>query len=434
MRKKFLMFTAVILAFASFSVFVRSQDANATPDINITICHRGDNTKQPYGPKSSSVDRDSIVKDSGHSEHTGKLASSEAVAEAIKHDGKKWGDIIPPFQYVDSSHHKQDFPGLNYNTIGQAMLANNCQYVLTTPSPVTFTDPTCDVNGTYTIPVTTGIDYKIDGNVIASGTYNNIANGGSVTVIAVAKTGYTINSSATASWSHSFTAPDEDICHPDVTVVPEAVSFVDPTCETDGTYTIPSTVGVKYYIDDSEVLAGEYSIDEDTTLTINAVAEDGYVIDGATTKEWSHSFEIPTIDECVQGVASVTPAPVVFTASTCDTLGYYTITGTTGVEYYVDGQVVAAGKHTVANGKTVVVTAVADTELGYEIKEGATNQWSYTFTAKTDCVLGASTDEPSVLPETSGDSTAVGLTLLTVISGFVVSLGAIARRIFARQI
>lgn len=61
-----------------------------------------------------------------------------------------------------------------------------------TAKPVAFTQPTCDKQGSYTIPVNPDyvqpdysdiVDYKIDGKVVEAGTYN-AENGSTVTVTA----------------------------------------------------------------------------------------------------------------------------------------------------------------------------------------------------------------------------------------------------------
>jgi hypothetical protein len=255
----------------------------------------------------------------------------------------------------------------------------------------------------------------------------------------VANAGYTIDGAATSQWSHTFHIPTAEECTQGVeSVTPEVVTFVNPNCEIDGSYTIPTKTGVKYYVDDevAATAAGTYPITADTSITITAVADEGYIIADGATYQWSHVFDFPTAEECVLGTQSVTPAAVTFTAPTCSALGYYTITGTTGIKYYVDNQIVTSGKHTVQNGKTVTITAVADES--YEIKAGATNQWSYTFTAPTNCdgsgsILGTSTTNPTTLPATNGDSTLANIVSLSIITIVVMLLGAIARRITVRQ-
>lgn len=522
MRRKILIFISLILAFANSAALMTRDLVAAGVDYgnpNITICHARNDVKQPYGPSSITVDSDSIVKEHGHSSHDGPLATSESIAQILKDAHEDWGDIIPSFHYG----HDHYFEGLNYNTTGQAMLANDCQYVSTvtpaavsfidstcqvrngsyiipttvgvkyykgatlltkgatysvtsnqtititavadgtgyqfpagattswshefvlktdadcvlgdqsvTPAPVTFVNPNCDIDGSYTIPTTTGVKYYIGVNVVAAGTYD-VTSDKTITVTAVADTGYSIKPGADYQWSNTFTFPTYEQCHPDKTVIPAEVTFVNPSCEANGSYTIPTKTGVKYYNGADLVTAGTYPITSNTTLTITAVADEGYVIDVEADSKWTHTFTFPTVEQCVQGATSVTPTAVTFTAPTCTVQGFYTVPTTTGVKYYVDDKVVTAGNHSVANGTTIKVTAIAD--LDYEIKAGATNQWTYTFTAPTNCggqgqVLGTTI---TTLPVTSGDSSIATVTILSILAGIVVIITAIGRSLLTKR-
>ena len=70
----------------------------------------------------------------------------------------------------------------------------------TTPAAPTFTDHG-DSAGTYTIPTTSGVTYKVGGAAKPAGTYNA---SGSTVVTAVATLGRVITSGATTSWSHTY--------------------------------------------------------------------------------------------------------------------------------------------------------------------------------------------------------------------------------------
>jgi hypothetical protein len=96
------------------------------PPGKVTICHRDNNAKQPYGPKPITLAEQGAV--NGHGDHTGPIATSVAVAEALKAQGQFWGDIIPPIPDLN-------FPGLNWPA-GQAILAAGCQ-VPGPPPPTT---------------------------------------------------------------------------------------------------------------------------------------------------------------------------------------------------------------------------------------------------------------------------------------------------------
>ena len=85
------------------------------PD-TITICHASDSDTNPYNLEHPSRTADA----GGHAGHTGPVWHL-----GLKSDGIAWGDIIPPFDYVGGH-----FPGLNWDTIGQAFFANDCELVV----------------------------------------------------------------------------------------------------------------------------------------------------------------------------------------------------------------------------------------------------------------------------------------------------------------
>lgn len=110
----------------------------------VTICHRTNSVTNPYNKievAKSAVDGEG---ENDHTQHTGPVATSEAVAQALKDEKEKWGDIIPD--------------GLNWEE-GQAIFENDCKFVpeeepnptpnpsptptpSPTPAPVTITTPT----------------------------------------------------------------------------------------------------------------------------------------------------------------------------------------------------------------------------------------------------------------------------------------------------
>lgn len=436
MYKKILILASLVLVFAGLSAVLPSKRTWAKSDV--TICHRSNSATNPYQVltvSQSSVD--GIAGNSGNEadhfgEHTGPLASSESVAEGYKKNKIEWGDIIPPIPDVHS--------GLNWTMAGQAIYNNDCNYTTEViPAVVTFVASTCDVrNGSYTIPSTTGVDYYVgdDTEPTAAGTYQ-VDTDQTISITAVAKAGYNIKEGAAYHWSYLFHIKTNEECRqPATKVTPADVTFIDSTCENKGaSYTIPTTTGVKYYVNGSEIAAtaGLHSVTEDTSITVQAIADTGYEIESGSTDVWSHGFHIKTTEECVLGVESVTPLAPTFTAPTCDSQGYYTIPEITGVKYYVDGKIVNKGNHKVANGTAIIINAVA--EEGFEIAEGATNQWNYTFTAPLNCgggkgsVLGATT-----LPNTGGDSTAASVAIVTGTVAFITVLGAAIRSFVTRRI
>jgi hypothetical protein len=237
-----------------------------------------------------------------------------------------------------------------------------------TPTGVTFID-LCGVrNDVYVIPATTGVDYQVGGVTQTDGNHNG---SGSVTVTAVAQTGYSLT--GTTSWSHTFT----DV--PCVqTVTPAPVSATDVCGVDNDTYFIPTVAGVTYEDAQNHVLpAGTNHYTGGNTFTVHAVANQGYALTGTTS--WNLVF---TNEACPCGCNdhTVTADQPTFHDVCGLTRDSYTIPSTEHVSYYVNGSQAAspAGKYYVHTIGTVTIKAVAD--QGYTLTGDST--WSHDFTNK----------------------------------------------------
>ena len=223
------------------------------------------------------------------------------------------------------------------------------------PLPVLFTDEDGTASDNFTIPEVTGVEYLIDGNVVAAGTYPG---SGTVTVAARALKKYVLAGGSAAEWTHTFKATP-------FVVTPAPVVFTDVDGTKDDTYTVPATAGVEYLVGGNVVAAGTHPGSGTITVTASAITD--YVLADGATSEWAHEFKATPF--------VVTPAPVVFTDVDGTKDDTYTIPATAGVEYLVGGNVVAAG--TYPGSGTVTVTAKAITD--YVLAEGATTEWSQVF-------------------------------------------------------
>lgn len=206
MNKRITLGASLVLAFASLIGLVQTQQTSAVSVDNedkVTICHRTNSTSNPYNQ--NDVALDSVNGDGGndngngdHSKHLGPVWDANTNYPA-PHNGDQWGDIIPPVPGRPN--------GLNWTAAGQAIYNNGCNYA---PANVTFTDPTCEALGTYTIPESEGFTYSINKDVTAAGEYT-APNGSTVTIIVHALEGYELDG-ATSEWTHTFTAPAEADC------------------------------------------------------------------------------------------------------------------------------------------------------------------------------------------------------------------------------
>ncbi|WP_452176640.1 ThuA domain-containing protein [Georgenia satyanarayanai] len=157
-----------------------------------------------------------------------------------------------------------------------------------------------------------------------------------------------------------------------VVVTPTAVTFTDAAGTDADTLTIPAVDGVEYLVNGEVTEAGTYPASGAVTVTARAL--EGFVLAEGATAEWTFTF---TDDEEPQPV-EVTPAPVTFSDEDGTADDTYTIPATAGVEYLVDGVVTAAG--TYDGSGTVTVTARA--LEGFVLAEGATAEWSFTFSTE----------------------------------------------------
>ena len=226
-------------------------------------------------------------------------------------------------------------------------------YTFTNIVQVSATEPTAvDTYGTaddtYTIPTVTGVEYRVDGEAVAPGTYPG---SGTVQITAVATAGYEL----TGPSSFTFTFTNIQL-----------VSATEPTWydtygTAEDTYTIPSVTGVQYSVGGSPVAAGTYP--GTGTVVVSAAATTGYELSGAS------SFTYAFTD--IRLVSATEPTWYDTYGTADDT---YTIPSVTGVQYSVGGSPVAPGTYP-ASG-TVVVDAAAT--AGHELS-GA-SQFTHTFT------------------------------------------------------
>ncbi|HEV7951130.1 MAG TPA: hypothetical protein VGP24_15300, partial [Glaciihabitans sp.] len=280
-----------------------------------------------------------------------------------------------------------------------------------TPESVAFVNSAGTAEDTYTIPSVKGVRYRLDGKDVPAGTYTGT---GSITVTAVAETGYTFTPDAVTEWQFTFTSDDS---RPDLSVPPSLVSFkrTSPDVVRHGdtisfdwqVKNVPVThvmfylrdrLGNLVYVrwDGEKAFNGTASLTVDETkiasgdLTLWDVGLGtgttglSYIDDGTISKSPSglQDPEPAILDFKAAGLHlspttpyQATPAPVVFTDQDGTAEDTYTIPPTDGVDYQIGGKTVEAGTHAAAG--TVTVTAKAKTDY---VLTGTT-EWAATFKA-----------------------------------------------------
>jgi LPXTG-motif cell wall-anchored protein len=277
-------------------------------------------------------------------------------------------------------------------------------------------------DGSIAIPEQQGVDFYVDDAKIL---YSSIpiAQGTARTVTAVAQDGYTLT--GTTSWT--FSNPSLSCLVPVTPVDPTVVAST--TCEVEGTFTIPETTGIRYLLDGTPIAAGTYPGPKTGTLT--AAALDGYVLSTSTTVRtlsdpgWSFALNLAAATVCEPDapVVVIPVAPTSDPSQTCEVEGTYTIASTTGIEYLLDGTVVAAGTYTGPKSGTITARALE----GYQLSDP---EWSATLS-----LTEATTCPASVLPQTGSTGSTAGIATggaLALLVGF--ALIAVASRRAAEDI
>jgi serine protease len=253
----------------------------------------------------------------------------------------------------------------------------DCDVEVTPVAPVVNQSTTCDVEGSYTIPSTEGVDYYVGGVLKAPGTYSGPIN---ATVTATAKDGYELDN---PEWSAPIVIAAAEKCP--VRVTPESPTVLQSeACEVEGSFTVPTTGGVEYLLGD-QVVTG--TVTGPVTGTLTARALPGHVL---TNPEWSYSIDIPAAEDCPVEVVPV--EPTVVQSEVCEIEGTYTIPATTGLQYLLDDEPIAAGDYTGPVDGVVTAQALP----GYVVSSDG--PWSYDLVVApaADCPPTATPVAPTV--------------------------------------
>jgi hypothetical protein len=180
-------------------------------------------------------------------------------------------------------------------------------------------------------------------------------------------------------------------CQQDTPTTPAIATFNDACGTVNDTYTIPTTIGVKYSVGNISTVAGTYP--GSGTIVATVLADNGYVLQGTIT--WQYTFT----DVACPSTEVAPTAPSMYDL-TCEKDGSYTIPEKTGITYKVDSIVTAAGTYNVPSAKTIVITAEAN--QGYILDGQAT--WTFTFHSPEGC---EQTPPSDVCPNIDGVQTQV---------------------------
>ncbi len=207
---------------------------------------------------------------------------------------------------------------------------------------------------TYTIPDQPGVVWKVGGAVVAPGTHT--AGHGTVTAVPSAADG-TVELTSTPTMVAPFV----------LTPVPVPAVVLDAASRT---LTVPARQGVRYLLDGEPVSEGRYPLGT-VRVDVTAVpALPRFQLTGTTV--WSADWRI----------AVTPPAPQRNPAT-----GAVVVPRITGLEYLLDGEVVAGGTEVFGTATSVVSARPAD--RFHRLTPGVTAQW--TFDARPAAGVGAPT-------------------------------------------
>jgi len=174
---------AVVLSLTAVVSMYVLRPGTASADSNkLIVCSATDSDGNPYSQTSANGNV-----------QTGPIWNSTLKAQRIK-----WGDIIPPTAAYPN--------GLNWTGQGQAIYNNGCN--LPTGVAITATQPPVippmrfNQYYIFTFVAPDHYHYEVNGQVLSSG-QSFAANGSTITVTAVADSGYVF--SGTSSWDYTLT-------------------------------------------------------------------------------------------------------------------------------------------------------------------------------------------------------------------------------------
>ena len=102
-----------------FVVFIQPAASQSNDnEKKVRICHATSAEKNPYVSNEPAIANNGDL-NGGHLDHSGPVFPAA-----------DWGDIIPPYEYVDDKGVTRIFPGYNWTPRGQAIWENGCEAAL----------------------------------------------------------------------------------------------------------------------------------------------------------------------------------------------------------------------------------------------------------------------------------------------------------------
>jgi hypothetical protein len=104
----------VLAGLVCLSVVGIGPAASESNEKQVRICHASSSGSNPYVSEETAIANNGDLQ-GGHLDHKGPVFPAA-----------DWGDIIPPYTYVDANDTTQIFPGYNWTPEGQAIWEYGC--------------------------------------------------------------------------------------------------------------------------------------------------------------------------------------------------------------------------------------------------------------------------------------------------------------------
>jgi hypothetical protein len=298
-------------------------------------------------------------------------------------------DIVPPFDYIKHGH-TINFPGLNWDAHGKAILKKGC-HEMTVPSvataSVSFIDPTC-----------TAAQQLVLGDVV-NATWGQVSDPDGpddYTVTATANNGAQFAGGLSTLTFHGELNPIDNGPSCATAIATAAVSFTDATCAAGASVVLGEVVNATW----GEITDPEGSDDYTVTATANTGAQFAGGLSELTFHGELDGVIDPLDPRCQLPTEALVLPVVAFTQFTCDSDGSMTLGVANGydpthVTFTVNGVAgILSGTYVVTKAGTTTVTAQPVPPNGLEPRWVTPAAFTFAIPSAVDCGVVTSTSGP----------------------------------------
>ncbi len=160
-------------------------------------------------------------------------------------------------------------------------------------TPVITVDYNCETFGTITLSDVEGVIYSIDGEQVEPGTYSGFGLTATPRVTAVTdpeRPALFFEPGSITDLTVEFSEPEFPCDLTTLPLVEPNVTTTQASCDASGSYTLSNTEGVQWVVGGQTVNPGTYTAAPGSTVSVEAVALDGFGFGFETQTEWELQF------------------------------------------------------------------------------------------------------------------------------------------------